>query len=1098
MADVWPHLVGGEDAMNGTQRLAANHRRRFLAALVLARRITIGMRWSKSIFLVGAVLSLCTAAGADDAEVRYRRDILPLLSDRCFKCHGPDSASREAGLRLDRADDAYAELPSGLRAIVPNRPEESAVLERIETVDPEFAMPPSDSGKSLSSDEKALVRRWIEADAVYEPHWAFVAPKRPPVPNVKHQKLVQNPIDAFVFARLEAESVEPAQRASAERIIRRLNFDLVGLPPTLAEIDEFVANNSPAAVQRAVDRLLASPQYGERMAAEWLDGAHYADSNGYQNDFAREMWPWRDWVIEAFNRNLPYDQFLTEQLAGDLLPNPTQSQRVATGFCRNNRTVTEAGSIDEEWLVENVVDRTETLGTVFLGLTVGCARCHDHKFDPLTQKEFYQLYAFFNNVNEKGVYVEQRGNVAPLIKVATPEQQKQLQQFDNDIARLTADKAAEMLRLVPLRSKWIEVLANSYEPREPEAAVSVLLQSEMTTALAAAVDRHVEADATSQPPLWRDGLFGRVSAFTGGEQLEYSRLQFPPADRPFSWSVWVKPQGDGAIFSKMEDAAAFRGCDLLVSFDQKIAVHVIHQWPVNAIKIVTRDVVPRDKWSHVAVSYDGSSKAAGLKVYFDGLEQPFDVDVDQLTQSFATKQPFRIGRRSEGYPLHGEICDVRLFQHALSADEVAAIHRGSLHRVLRTTKPQLLDPLAAEQFDALMLAHWDDPATAMARQLTQDLYQLTTARKNLDDAIPTTMVMEERTELRPTYLLNRGQYDLPDKSQRLTADVPQVLPPLPADAPRNRLGLARWLSDPANPLTARVAVNRLWQQFFGLGLVKTPENFGVQSEPPSHPELLDWLAVELIESQWNIQHIQRLIVESYVYQQSADVAATAYERDPENRLLARGPRYRLSAETMRDNSLAVSGLLTQKIGGPSVMPYQPPGLWEELAGGAFEVYKRGSGDDLYRRSLYIYRKRTVPHPSLATFDAPSWEICQVKRARTNTPLQSLALLNDVVYVEAARKLAERMIRDGGNRGDDRLIFAFRLATGRRPTERELIVLRNGLDKQLARYRLEPNAAEQLVTQGESPRATGIDVVELAAHTAMASVILNLDEAVSKN
>lgn len=1054
-------------------------------------------RWN-SILLLAVSLQLCSAATADEPRVKYRRDILPLVSDRCFKCHGPDLASRQAGLRLDRAEDAYAVLESGARAIVPGKPDESAVLARIESDDADLVMPPLDSGKTLNPSEKSLLRRWIEGGAEYEPHWAFVSPQRPQVPKVRHQELVRNPIDSFVLARLEAEGLEPAPRATAERIIRRLSFDFIGLPPTLAAIDEFIADDTAQGFQHAVDRLLASPHYGERMAADWLDGARYADSNGYQNDFAREMWPWRDWVIDAFNRNMPYDQFITEQLAGDLLPNPTLSQRVATGFCRNNRTVTEAGSLEDEWLVENVVDRTETLGTVFLGLTVGCGRCHDHKFDPISQQEFYQLFAFFNNVNEKGVYEETRGNVAPLVKVATPEQEQQLQELDAKISSLTARKAQELAELRPQRQKWIEALTNTIEPREPEAAVTVALQDGSTSARVSVVDSQVDPDESSKTPTWSSGLFGQVATFNGQEKLEYSRANFPPADRPFSISLWIKPAGDGAIFSKMDDAAAFRGCDLLVTNDTKIAMHLIHAWPANAVKVITQQALGRDKWTHVAASYDGSAKAAGIKIFFDGQEQAFDVETDRLSDSFTTQQPFRIGRRSEGSPLHAQLCDLRLYQHPLSAGEVAATLRGSLHRVLRMTQPESLEPPASEQFDALMLTYWDDPAVTSAAQMTRDLEQAVADRARLDSAIPTTMVMEERTEPRPTYVLQRGQYDLPDKSHPLTADVPKILSPFPADAPRNRLGLARWLTAPTNPLTARVAVNRLWQQFFGLGLVKTPENFGVQSEPPSHPELLDWLAIELIESGWDIQHIQRLIAESYVYQQSADVSPSAYARDPENRLLARGPRYRLGAEALRDNALAVSGLLAPKVGGRSVMPYQPAGLWEELAGGAFEIYTQGKGDDLYRRSLYVYRKRTVPHPSMATFDAPSWEICQVKRARTNTPLQSLALLNDVVYVEAARKLAERMIVEGGATAGDRLTFAFRLCTGRPPTQKELEVLRAGLEKHLARFREKPSAAVKLVSEGESPRAAGIDPVELAAHAVMASVLLNLDEAVSKN
>lgn len=1042
------------------------------------------------------VIALASNAAAEETEISYRHDILPLLSDRCFKCHGPDSATRHAGLRLDRAEDAYRELDSGLTAIVPSSPDESAVLERIETDDPDFAMPPSESGKTLSAEEKALIRRWIESGAVFEPHWAFVAPVRPEVPDVEHRGLVKNPIDAFVLARLEKDRVEPAPRASSERLIRRLSFDLIGLPPTLAEIDEFAADESMSNYQNAVDRLFASQHYGERMAAEWLDGAHFADSNGYQNDFARSMWPWRDWVIRAFNANMPYDQFVVEQLAGDLFPNSTQEQKIATGFCRNNRTVTEGGSIEEEWLVENVVDRAETTGAMFLGLTVGCARCHDHKFDPITQREFYELFAFFNNIAEKGYYEETRGNVAPLIKVSAPEQQEKLAEFDQSIASLKTRLTDELEKIAPHRQEWIESLAATATPA-PQARATIDLQGESTARLVG-TSEPLQPDGKSVPPQWKSGVFGRTAQFTGGEHLEYTQLKLPLPDAAFSCTFWIAFEGHGSILSKVDDANASRGWDIAFDSEGHLVVQLAHAAPDDLLKVNTKAPLGRDQWTHIAVAYDGSRKSTGLQVYFNGEKQELNVETDKLTNSLTTDQPFRVGMRSSSAPGHASVCDVRLFETYLNVDEVAAIVRRSLAKVLASTDVSSLDDTARRQFNELMLAFWSDPIAANAAKIQAELKQTTDERKKLDDSIPTTMVMEERAEMRPTYVLQRGVYSQPDKSEQLTPNVPQILPPLPAAAPRNRLGLARWLVDPANPLTARVAVNRIWQQFFGLGLVKTSENFGAQSEPPSHPELLDWLAVEFIESGWDTQHIQRLIVGSYVYQQSADVSPTAYEQDPENRLLARGPRHRLPAESVRDNALAVSGLLAETIGGPSVMPYQPPGLWEELAGGAFEVYQQGHGDDLYRRSLYVYRKRTVPHPSMSTFDAPSWEVCQVKRARTNTPLQALALLNDVVYVEAARKLAERMLMEAGPSPESRLTFAFRLATGRRPSANELGILSAGLQRHLDRFRKEPNAAEQFLAQGESPRAEQLDVAELAAHAAVASVILNLDESVSKN
>jgi hypothetical protein len=1036
-------------------------------------------------------------AAADEPALRYRRDILPLLSDRCFKCHGPDSAAREAGLRLDQREVATAELESGATAIVPGDPAKSALVERIESSDPDIAMPPVDSGKTLSAAEKARLRRWVEQGAEYEPHWAFVAPTRPPVPEIAQGQRVNNPIDAFVLARLDAEGIEPSPRASKERLIRRVYFDLIGLPPTLEEIDEFLADDAPDAFDRLVERLMQSPHYGERMAADWLDGARYADSNGYQNDFARNMSPWRDWVIKAYGSHMPYDEFVTQQLAGDLLPDATLDQRIATGFNRNHRTVTEAGSIEEEWHVENVVDRVETMGTVLLGLTVGCARCHDHKFDPITQREFYQLFAFFNNVNEKGVYTETRGNVPPLVKVITPEHEKKLAEFDARITDLTKQLAERMAHIGPKRKAWIDSLAAASDAAEPEAAARIDLRNDATARIAV-TGASVSPDENAAAPDWRDDLFGKSAAFDGQQHLEYSALDFPPADRPFSWSVWIKPSGEGAVLSKVDSVEAVRGADLFVFADGKIAVHLTDKWPDNALKVITKEPLPRDKWMHVIATYDGTRKASGVTIYVNGKKQEVVAEVDKLTGTFATQQPFRIGRRSTDTPLKAAIADVRLYHNVLSAADVAKILANSVRREFGAMQVDQLTDAIRPQFDEMLLTYSNDPVVVKAAETKRALENTQAERVKYDAAIPTAMVLEERSEQRETYLLQRGRYDQPDKSEKLAPDVPAVFSPFPADAPRNRLGLARWITSPQNPLTARVIVNRLWQRFFGLGLVKTPDNFGVQAEPASHPELLDWLAMELIESGWDVQHIQRLIVSSHTYQQRSEASPELYQRDPENRLLARGPRHRLPAEAVRDNALAVSGLLVNKIGGPSVMPYQPEGLWEELAGGAFEVYTQAHGDDLYRRSLYIYRKRTVPHPSMATFDAPSWEICQVKRACTNTPLQALALLNDVTYVEAARKFAERMLTEGGSSADARLTYAFRLATGRSPTPAELGRLGESLEKYLDRYRQSPAAAEELVAHGEAPRDKSLGVVQLAAHTAIASVLLNLDETVSKN
>jgi hypothetical protein len=619
-----------------------------------------------------------------------------------------------------------------------------------------------------------------------------------------------------------------------------------------------------------------------------------------------------------------------------------------------------------------------------------------------------------------------------------------------------------------------------------------------STAKVSGTNAEISANEISAAPEWRDELFGKTAAFSGKSYLAYPNINFPPADQPFSWAVWVKPEGDGSILSKIDNQSALRGVDLLMYPDGKIAVHVIDAWPDDALKVVSKDALAKGKWMHVAATYDGSKKANGLALYFNGKKQELVVETDKLTGTFATQQPFRVGMRSTDSPLHASLADVRLFQRALTDSEIDLLVQDSVRNLMKDVQYEKIAEGLRPQFDEFLLAYSRAPVVVKATEVKAQLDEQQAAKAKFDAALPTTMVMEERTEPRETFVLQRGRYDMPDEQQKVSPDVPDVLPPFPADAPHNRLGLARWITSRDNPLTSRVVVNRLWQRLFGLGLAKNSDNLGIQSEPPSHPELLDWLAVELIDSGWDLQHIQRLILFSNTYQQRSEADPALYQRDPENRLLARGPRHRLSAEAVRDNALAVSGLLVPKIGGRSVMPYQPEGLWEELAGGAFEVYTQGHGDDLYRRSLYVYRKRTVPHPSMATFDAPSWEICQVKRATTNTPLQALALLNDVVYVEAARKFAERMMSEGGSTIDSRLTFAFRLATGRLPTDSEIGLLRGSFERKVARFRQTPFDADSLLSHGEATRDVSLDPVELAAYAAIASVLLNTDEAMSKN
>ncbi len=1020
-------------------------------------------------------------------QVEFNRDIRPILADRCFHCHGPDEAARKADLRLDLEDGAKAKV------IVAGDVDASELIARITSDDIDDLMPPPASQKpALTANEVELFRRWIEQGAEWEAHWAFVAPVAPELPSVDSD-WATSPIDAFLLDRMKGTALSPSPMADKATLLRRVSLDLTGLPPTLEALDAFLADESPDAYANAVDSLLASTAYGEHMAGYWLDGARYADTNGYQNDFGRNMWPWRDWVIDAFNANMPFDQFTIEQIAGDLLPDATVSQRIASGFNRNHRTVTEGGSINEEWRVENIVDRVETTSTVYLGLSMGCARCHEHKYDPISQKEFYEFFAFFNNTTDEGHYNEVRGNVGATVSLPQPEDLKRIAELDEAVrAARKAVTAAKAERDASFK-EWMAGLEAGGPKASPEVTLDLdgnLLVGARGRAAASVVSPAVYPGAT-----WaEDGIVGTALTLEGtdtsyvdlGQSVTFER------DRPFSISAWVKPEGAGAVLSKMNDGDAFRGVDILLGGEGEIAVHMVSSWSDNAIKVVSASKLAMGKWSHVGLTYDGSSKASGVTIYVNGRPTANGtVEVDALSGSIHTEEPLRIGRRSASAFLKGQVSRVAFFDEALNEDAMRGLVDIALADSMRRDASEARVALVKELYERRAGAVVDEK-----RELVRAAMQ---AKSDYEkNQVPTVMVMEEREEPRPTYRLIRGAYDAPDTSVELGPKVPAFLPPLPEGAPANRLGLAKWLVDPAHPLTARVTVNRVWQQLFGTGLVRTPEDFGQQGEPPTHPKLLDWLAVDFVRSGWDMKALQKKIVMSSTYRQSSVATPEHRSVDPENRLLARAPRFRLRAEILRDNALAVSGLLVNETGGPSVKPYQPEGLWEELAGGASQgPYTRSEGDDLYRRSLYTYRKRTVPPPMLTTFDAPSWELCWVRRGRTNTPLQSLALLNDETYVEAARSLATRMLLDGGDEPDARVAYGFRSATGRVPSDREQDVLVSGLKNYVATYSADTKAAEALLSHGELAVPDDMPKGELAAYTALASVILNLDETITR-
>ncbi|APZ94254.1 DUF1553 domain-containing protein [Fuerstiella marisgermanici] len=1041
----------------------------------------IAVRWP---VLCGVLLFLPTLLADDsDRVVSFNRDVRPILSDKCMFCHGPDEATREAGLRLDDEQQTHG------RIVVPGKPGRSELIARITSADENEIMPPADSGRSLSKKQIGILRQWIKQGGTYEKHWSFIAPVRSELAQVKISHGTVNAIDAFVFSRLESEGLQPSKRANKHTLLRRVSLDLTGLPPTVEELDAFLADESELAYERVVDRLLSSPRYGEHMARYWLDAARYADTNGFFVDSERSMWPWRDWVINAFNSNMPFDQFTIDQLAGDLVPNSTLAQKIASGFNRNHMTTRETGAIDEEYRVEYVVDRVHTTATTWLGLTAACARCHDHKFDPISQKEFFQLFAFFNHVPENGVS-RQSGNANPVLQLSSPELQQQLDAMKQKVSEIDARVAAIEPKLSATQSKW-EQVSRTHPLTLPTQGLRAHFSLNGNTANDGSAASKARAVGNVE---FEEGFLGQAAKFDGDAVLEFGEPLDLDCDSAFSFGGWIKPMtsGPACVLSKNDDVNSLRGFDVMV-LKSKLAVHLIHEWNSNAIRVTTKNKLDSSKWQQIFVTYDGSSSAAGVKVYVDGVLQELQVVYDRLSGSIQTDQPLRIGRRSTSAAFVGLIDDVRLYEGELTAQQVRNLFTSQLIGGIVSIAPEERSAYEQKKLRKHFLA---TPEAAEFQEVYKQQSHLHDQYDELKASAPSMMVMQDAEQPRETFVLVRGQYDQP--GEKVDAGVPSSLPPLPDAAPRNRLGLAQWLVDSKNPLTARVIVNRYWQQLFGTGLVKTTGDFGAQGEWPSHPELLDWLAVEFRESGWDTKHILKLIVMSATYQQDSRITKKGMERDPENRLLARGPRFRLDAEAVRDNALAISGLLRNRAGGPSVKPYQPAGLWEAVSYGGDLSYQPDNGEGLYRRSLYTYWKRQSPPPALLAFDAPTRETCTVNRPRTNTPLQALVLMNDVTYVEAARAMAQRIMELPSGNTADRIEFAFRLATARTPVAKETQVLQRIYEQQLKRFENNPQAALDLLSAGESQRDPSLDTAHHAAWTTVASMILNLNETITKN
>ncbi len=1054
------------------------------------------------------LLSLCLAiahAHADSPNepvLSFSRDIRPILSDKCFQCHGPDEAKREGGLRLDLRAEALATAQSGRVAIKPKDTAGSELVARIFSDSADHQMPPPESKKTLTAEERNRLRKWIEQGAAYEQHWAFAPPRRTEPPQLSAEEAARwpawnaNPIDRFLLKRIRAEGLEPNGPADKATLLRRVALDLTGLPPSLEQQQRFLSDDSPGAYAAMVDRLLASPQYGERMAIQWLDFARYADSNGFQADGSRDIWGWRDWVIAAYNDNMPFDQFTIEQLAGDMLPNATASQIIATGFNRNHRLNGEGGRIEAEWFVETVIDRVETTGLTWLGLTLNCCRCHDHKYDPISQKEFYQLFAYFNSVEESGVLApvgKNSENTPPLFTMKTAEHEKEIARREAELKDIQTQIAQRTQELPQLVADWVNANKASSSNGELDATWKQVpiaaADSEGGATLARQNDGSFLATGKNPP----HDIY-RVAIEAAGQTVSGLLLEvFPDPSLP------NKSLGRGFngnfVMTDLEISLSGMPTEPL-SIARTEADFSQDQWPAADLvknKGIATGVKDRKGW---AIEGNNPDKRLPRKLMVV-LKQSLSVPPGQaLIVRFGNSSTYgdhNIGRFR--WSVSGrEPTDLQLKSSPISSEVLQALEQSPAQWDEATRK--------------LITTYYREQVPNPIRKLEASLEAKKKELSGYVEDIPTTMVMKEAKQPRDAFVLVRGEYDKPaDKVERRT---PGILPPLPKDANNDRLGLARWIVSPEHPLTSRVWVNRQWERFFGIGIVKTSENFGSQAEYPSHPELLDWLAVEFVSPQslpqvhgqaahrWDMKALQKLILTSQAYQQSSRFEEAKREKDPDNRLVARGPRFRLSGEVVRDSALAASGLLVQRLGGPSVRPYMPAGVWDETSKyGNLRNYQHDKDDGRYRRSLYTIWKRTAAPPTMLLFDAPNREVCTVKRSRTNTPLQALSLLNEVTFIEAARALATEMLRLPNASPRERIEFAYQRVLGRLPNDNERKVMTSGLAEDLQRFTQQPQQAEQLVRVGDLPVPTDLQIPELAAYTLVANVLLNLDEFVTR-
>ena len=1020
--------------------------------------------------------------------VDFESQIKPLLSDRCFTCHGPDENSRKADLHLYSREGAMSKLDENLAIIMPGKPEASLLYKRLITDDPDELMPPPESNLALSTKEKELIRRWIIEGADWKEHWAFTQVNKPNLPKPRNSNWPKNEIDNFTLAKMESVKIKPSPKAKREKLIRRLSFDLIGMPPALDEIDRFIKNDSPNAYEQVVDRLLGHSRFGEHLAVHWLDLARYSDTYGYQVDRDRYVWPWRDWVIRMFNDNLPYDDFLKWQLAGDLLPNTTDDQRLATAFNRLHPQKVEGGSVPEEFRVEYVADRNHTFGTAMLGLTLECARCHDHKYDPISQKEYYQFFAFFNTIDESGLYSYFTPSVpTPTLLMNSADAKIEI---DKAKKQVTVDEA----QLVKIKKKENENYIQWLKQRPTEAKLSGLIGhytfDEYKDGILPNLADESKKATSSQKNKIVPGKKGNALKLTGDDGVNLGIGNFNRT-QPFTITLWMNTPNHKertVVYSRSKawTDAGSRGYQMLLR-NGHLSTSLIHFWPGNAINIRAINKLPINEWHHVSVTYDGSTHANGLKIYINGKLTKTEIHKDNLYKNITGggNDNIVIGQRFRDVGFSkGLVDDFHVFNRKLTSIEIAQLYDGqALNKILGNP----VDKLSQTDHQFLREYYF----ASINETFTNQLSKLRSAREKVTkllDGKTEIMVMEEmKVKPRSTFVLNRGVYNQPN--EKVEPKTPKILPGFPKNAPRNRLGLAQWLTSRENPLTSRVAVNHFWQICFGNGLVRTPEDFGIQGKRPSHPALLDWLASDFMENDWNVKRLLKQIVMSATYQQSSLTRPLLEASDPENNLLARSPRYRLTAEMIRDNALNTSGLMSDRMGGGGSKPYD---LTE-----SFKPMGHDKGEGLYRRSVYTFWKRTGPAPVMMALDASKRDVCRAKRETTATPLQALVLMNGPQFVEAARKLGESMVREHGDNIRSIINNMFRKLTSREPSEREIVLMQKLHKEQLANFQKDNKATEAFLGVGASPNAIDLDKPQVAAAGVLAKALMNFDEAVVK-